>query len=213
MVGHKGIERKKLCTEHKKSVQNEVRSECKIDICCLRIILVQRYCDTLKGRKVAHIAKYGHGMKGAKTMDTIKSLAESLGKSKTSISNRIKELGLYDQLQKEGNKWTVPPSVSEAVKKSFTADDTEPTDGISKDLIAMLKAELEEKNRQIAELNNTNKELVKALQQVNYLLAKPATTDSEDIPAESFTVATPTESDRSAPTQERKGFFSRLFGK
>lgn len=150
-------------------------------------------------------------------METIKSIAESLGLSKTGISNRIKDLGLYDQLIREGNKWIVPGEVADAVRESFQTPNEEPTDTINTELIAMLRAQLEEKDRQIKELQDTNKELIRTIQQTNHLLlTTTTTTENNTVPADAVTAEEVTlNQDRagSAQPQERKGLFSRLFGK
>ena len=141
-------------------------------------------------------------------METIKSLAEELGKSKTAISNKIKELGLDDKLTRQGNKWLIPDDKADLIRQGFTGikSDTK-TDTVNADVLAVLKAQLEAKDKQIEELQRTNAELIKTLQQNNHLLllAQGAPDPEHESPEES--------EQTQGEDIPKKGFFSRIFGR
>ena len=141
---------------------------------------------------------------------TIKELAEELQVSKVTVSKRIEALGLKDRLQKEGNKYIIPETVADRVRLSFNADvpedrpetKGEPAGDPDRDMIIdLLRAEIEEKNKQIAELH-----LI--LQQQNHLLlAAQAPAEEQPIEAER-----PIEAQDQEQRPPKKGFWSRFFG-
>lgn len=144
---------------------------------------------------------------------TIKALAEELGVSKTAITKTIDKLGLRDRLQKEGNKYIVPDYAADQVRLYFSGDlDSEPRANHEKEgkpagdpdrdmIIELLRAEIEQKNQQIAELH-----LI--LQQQNHLLLA-AQAPAEDKPIDAG--ITP-EADDPEGQQLKKGVWRRLFG-
>lgn len=161
---------------------------------------------------------------------TIRELSEELQVSKTTIQKTIDRLGLRGDLQREGNKYIVPDSIAAKIRQAVSkipADNTEPAEGESTEsepaehtapdsntmLIELLKAEIEEKNKQIAELH-----LI--LQQQNHLLLAEKAPREEQAPE----VVVETNGDYAETSGEaesagdpdekaqKKGFFSRLFG-
>ena len=149
---------------------------------------------------------------GAKMDDlTVKQLAEELNVSKPYVMKRIERLGHRERLIKSGNRYLIPVFVADAVRESFSAPepvpDTAPTNAA--DMIALLQAQLDIKDKQIERLQTENAELVKAIQQTNYLLAAAQTPDEPEPAAE------PIEKSSGEPVPEpqpqRRSFFERLF--
>lgn len=110
---------------------------------------------------------------------SIKQLAEDIGVSKTAIRKKIENLGLRECLQKSGNQFVVGEEVEHLIKQAFekkienrsqtkTETETETESKIENldvsEIFSLLKAELEEKNRQIAVLEQ---QLTKAQQLID----------------------------------------------
>ena len=96
-------------------------------------------------------------------MKSIKKLSEELGVSKQAIRNKIAKLGLQSSLQKNGNQFLIDEETEAIIKADFsekgkekTSQDVEHTaeheSQTTLQLIAMLQNELDQKNKQIAEL-------------------------------------------------------------
>ncbi len=96
-------------------------------------------------------------------MKNIKTLAEEIGVSKQAIRNKIASLDLQSSLQKKGNQFLIDEDTENIIRDSFTDrvlknDRTEPKETNEQEsqttlqLISMLKSELDQKNKQIAEL-------------------------------------------------------------
>ena len=137
---------------------------------------------------------------------TIRELSEELQLSKTAVNKKIEQLGLKSKLIKEGNRWLIPDHVADLIredKKAPAEESSKPAE--DKDIIIeLLRAEITEKNSQIAELH-------KILQQQNHLLLAASTKEEE--PIEAASVIDPEEKSADPePAEEKKGFFRRLFG-
>lgn len=132
---------------------------------------------------------------------TIKQLADEIGVSKPYITKRIDALGYKDRLIRQGNKFVVPTFVADAVRESFQKPGE--TAEQPNDLIAFLQSQIEMKDRQIERLQDENAELVKTIQQSNYLLMTANADDAADVQA---TV------DEEPQPVEKKSFWQRLFG-
>lgn len=110
-------------------------------------------------------------------MRTIKELADEIGKSKTTISQRIDELGLRTTLQKVSNKFLIPDDTAEQIISSFTNEpqttsqtEVQPVDTeIRNEYIEFLKSELAAKNDQISRQNDQISQLQQLLHQEQQL--------------------------------------------
>lgn len=134
---------------------------------------------------------------------TIKQLADEIGVSKPYITKRIDALGYKDRLIRQGNKFVVPAFVADAVRESFQKPSSGETAEQPNDLIAFLQSQIEMKDRQIERLQDENAELVKTIQQSNYLLMTANADDAADVQA--------TVDDEPQPV-EKKSFWQKLFG-
>lgn len=117
-------------------------------------------------------------------MQTVKSLADEIGVSKVAINKKLETLGVKDRLVKDGNRFMVPDDVCDLVRESYRNRQTEPTRGKASpgeppaDVVTALTEQLKVKDEQIAELmaqlkslQNQQAELIKSVQQSQYLLA------------------------------------------
>lgn len=151
---------------------------------------------------------------------TIKQLAEDIGVSKVAVNKRIEELGLKDQLEKQGNKFLISEAVADKVRESFTdRSRTEHKPAENESVIQVLSDQLKQKDEQIASLmrqlellQNQNSDLLKMQRESHYLLAKSMGADESE-PIES--PESKEEVVKEEPTrrpEQKKGFFRRLFG-
>lgn len=121
-------------------------------------------------------------------MVTIKELSDSIGISKVGITKWIERNGYKDRLQKIGNKYYIPAEVEQVVRANFdrretkpkkVANDTRETENtVTSEIIALLREQLETKDReierlhtQIENLQKINADTVKALRESNTLQA------------------------------------------
>lgn len=100
-------------------------------------------------------------------MKTIKQIADDLGVSKTAVRKKIENLGLWSDLQKNGNQFLVNNEQEKLIKSAFSKAEAKPNSQIDTEtistLVSMLQAELEAKNKQIEELNARLAEVSAAL--------------------------------------------------
>lgn len=122
-------------------------------------------------------------------MTTIKELAEELSVSKVAITKWLeKNIGL-ENLEKVGNKYVLSDNQTDAVKRAYTArrqpkraepintaSDTE--NALTAEIIALLRAELAEKDRmidrlqtQVENLQSANADALKAIRELNTIQA------------------------------------------
>ena len=130
-------------------------------------------------------------------MVTIKELSESIGVSKVGITKWIERNGYKDRLQKIGNKYLIPADVEQAIRANF--DDREPkrektintvTDAentVTSEILALLREQLEVKDReierlhkQVDDLQKINADMVKAVRELNTLQAMQLTDGTDD---------------------------------
>ena len=110
-------------------------------------------------------------------MATIKEVSEEVGVSKEAVRKRIRQLGLQNSCQKVGNKLSIPNSVVEQLKESFSqtrpttenANEQQPSDN---ELVSELRNMLAEQNKQIEFLRSQNAELLRSLQAEQTLRAQ-----------------------------------------
>ena len=144
-------------------------------------------------------------------MKTVRELADEIGVSKVAVVKKIERLNIKNDLIKKGNKLLIPDSVEYAVKVAFNYSNTNKenndekeneyyhtqNDYVSQTLIEMLRTELEEKNKQIENLQtiiNQEQRLRLISEQKVIALEKK-------------------EEERERESNEKKqGFWGRLFG-
>lgn len=112
-------------------------------------------------------------------MVTIKQLAESLGVSKVAISKWLERNQKKECLEKVGNKYYVPSDIEASVRSYFA--DREPKraekdnstivsdNTLTEEIIALLREQLEAKDKEISRLQEQVDNLIKALREANTL--------------------------------------------
>lgn len=168
-------------------------------------------------------------------MVTIKELSDSIGISKVGITKWIERNGYKDRLQKIGNKYYVPAEVEQVVRANFDRRETKPKkvvndtreteNTVTSEIIALLREQLETKDReierlhtQIENLQKINADTVKALRESNTLQALQLTDGIERSGHEAVedpqrTTSEPRENDDQSQgeARENKSFISRIF--
>lgn len=129
-------------------------------------------------------------------MATIKELSESIGISKVGLNKWIERNGYKDRLQKIGNKYVIPADVEQVVRSYFDRRDTKPqkvvqnTDDagkeITSEILALLREQLEVKDReierlhqQVDDLQKINADMTKAVRELNTIQAMLLTDGSD----------------------------------
>jgi hypothetical protein len=147
-------------------------------------------------------------------MATIKELSESIGISKVGINKWIERNGYKDRLQKVGNKYIVPADIERLIRQNFALrehkraevvqDNVETKTDITSEILALLREQLESKDReierlhkQVDDLQKINADMVKAVRELNTLQAMQLTDGSERTESE------PRENERPAPGEPR----------
>ena len=98
---------------------------------------------------------------------TVKDLAEQVGVSKQAISDKIKKLGLQNDLTRKGNRFVLTENQANLIKSAFqqtrqaqsTSNFTNQNTDLLYDIVKTLQAELETKNNQIEFLQEENRRL------------------------------------------------------
>lgn len=171
-------------------------------------------------------------------MVTIKELSDSIGVSKVAVNKWIEKHGYKDHLQKVGNKYMVPAEVEQAVRSYF--DRREPkkaetinpasvnSNEVTTEIIALLRAQLEAKDREIDRLHSQVENLqamqadfVKAVREINTLQAMQITdgTDREQVegtPSElrnNDTVTSETPERTHEERTKKRSFWDRIKGR
>ena len=96
-------------------------------------------------------------------MKTILELSQEIGVSKVAITKKIQKLGIKNKLAKNGNMFLIDANQEKVIKQAFNYSDDNQNDNKGSEsyrindnqvstLINMLQGELEEKNRQIEQL-------------------------------------------------------------
>lgn len=154
-------------------------------------------------------------------MITVRALADEIGVSKVAVNKKIETLGIKSELVKDGNRYLLTDEVADKVRDAFKYRTTEKTaektasnkqtetpggdPGTYADIIQVLREQLAEKDKQIAELHTL-------LAQQNQLMLTDGSTRSQGSTQE-VQAETIDQEDAPAPRQEeRKSFWSRLFG-
>lgn len=163
-------------------------------------------------------------------MQTIKELASEIGISKVAVAKKIDSLGLRGSLIRDGNMYLIPDEICDQVRQSYahkqsgskpgrTASKDEP----SKDVVQVLAEQLAEKDKQIERLmlqveslQNQQAELIKSVQQTQFLLADSmGVTESRGLNVDAEVEVDhqePPKDDSDPGDQEpKKGIWNRLF--
>lgn len=160
-------------------------------------------------------------------MATIKELAESIGISKVGLTKWIERNGHKGRLEKVGNKYIVPADVEQSARAYFDRRDTKPQKSVqspnetekdlTSEILALLREQLETKDReierlhqQVDDLQKINADMVKAVRELNTIQAIQLTDgtaseqreDSPSVARETVSIETP-----------KKSFWQRLKGK
>lgn len=179
-------------------------------------------------------------------MATIKELSESIGISKVGLTKWLERNGYKDRLQKIGNKYVIPADVEQVVRSYFDRRDTKPQKvvqntidadkDITNEILALLREQLEVKDReierlhqQVDDLQKINADMTKAVRELNTIQAMLLTDGSGRVAVEDQEQSesevrerTPSEprepaGDQTVEEQSRKprriSFFERIKGK
>lgn len=134
-------------------------------------------------------------------MATIKELAESIGISKVGLTKWIERNGYKGRLEKVGNKYIVPADIEQAVRSYFDHRDTKPQKvvqntndtekEITAEILALLREQLETKDReierlhqQVDDLQKINADMTKAVRELNTIQAMLLTDGSGRVAVE-----------------------------
>lgn len=98
---------------------------------------------------------------------TVKDLAEQVGVSKQAISDKIKKLGLQNDLTRKGNRFVLNESQASLIKSAFQqtrqaqtqSNFTNQNADLLYDIVKTLQSQLEEKDKQIAYYQEENRRL------------------------------------------------------
>lgn len=129
-------------------------------------------------------------------MITIKELSESINVSKVGITKWIERNGYKDRLQKQGNKYLIPEDIERVIRANFdhrepkaekvSGNTPEPENTVTEEILALLREQLEAKDReidrlhtQIENLQNINADMVKAVRELNTIQAMQLTDGAE----------------------------------
>ena len=179
-------------------------------------------------------------------MATIKELAESIGISKVGLTKWIERNGYKGRLEKVGNKYIVPADIEQAVRSYFDHRDTKPQKvvqntidtekDITAEILALLREQLETKDReierlhqQVDDLQKINADMTKAVRELNTIQAMLLTDGSGRVAVENDQRTTSEQREQSksearerTPSEPRetasirttkKSFWQRLKGK
>lgn len=163
-------------------------------------------------------------------MATIKELSESIGISKVGLNKWIERNGYKDRLEKIGNKYIIPADIEQVIRANFDrrepkrveAEDHTVNDktDITSEILALLREQLEAKDReierlhkQVDDLQKINADMVKAVRELNTIQAMQLTDGTERSGREAVedqerTESEPREQSESEP--RRKSLWDRL---
>lgn len=157
-------------------------------------------------------------------MATIKELSESIGISKVGLNKWIERNGYKDRLEKVGNKYIVPADVEQVIRANFDRREPKPQKvvqnnadvdkDITTEILALLREQLETKDReierlhkQVDDLQKINADMVKAVRELNTIQAMQLTDGSEvsgRVAVEDQTPNEPRENEEQTKSEPRK---------
>ena len=160
-------------------------------------------------------------------MATIKELSESIGISKVGLNKWIERNGYKDRLEKIGNKYIIPADVEQVIRANFDRREPKPQKvvqnnadadkDITSEILALLREQLETKDReierlhkQVDDLQKINADMVKAVRELNTIQAMQLTDGSgrEAVEDHERTESEPREQSKDEP--RKKSFWDRI---
>lgn len=163
-----------------------------------------------------------------KDYKTVREIAEELGVSKQAVRNKIAKLGLQSSLRKNANQLCIDKKQENVIKSAFNTNQSQTKNAnqsqtknanfavgndVTLQLIEMLKAELEVKNKQLETKDKQIEELNKRLSEAHQLTTQAQQIHVSDKLLEiQEQVADPVEQE-ATQTEKQKGFFNKLFNK
>jgi predicted DNA-binding protein YlxM (UPF0122 family) len=137
---------------------------------------------------------------------SVKELAEQVGVSKQAIIDKIKKLGLQNDLSRKGNKFMISENQASLIKSAFQgkgqaqsqSNFTKQNSDLLYDIVKTLQSQLEEKDKQIAYYQEENRRLSDMATQSQALHAG--------------TIQTQLLADDNTKT-EKQGFLGKIFGR
>lgn len=141
---------------------------------------------------------------------SIKDLAEQVGVSKQAISDKIKKLGLQNDLTRKTNRFVLNETQANLIKSAFQNNNQAPSQSsftnqnsdLLYDIVKTLQVQLEEKDKQIAYYQEENRRLSDMAAQSQALHAG--------------TIQTQLLSENNEPVADQKkknGIFAKIFGR
>ena len=141
---------------------------------------------------------------------SIKDLAEQVGVSKQAISDKIKKLGLQNDLTRKANRFVLNETQANLIKSAFQNNNQAPSQSsftnqnsdLLYDIVKTLQAQLEEKDKQIAYYQEENRRLSDMAAQ------------SQALHAGTIQTQLLSENNEIVPEQKKKsGIFAKMFGR
>ena len=137
---------------------------------------------------------------------TVKDLAEQVGVSKQAIIDKIKKLGLQNNLTRKGNRFVINETQSNLILSAFqgkqqvqsTRNNANQNNDLLYELVKTLQQQLDEKDKQIERLTALNENLLKISEQSQQLHAG--------------TIQTQLLTEQTEPPK-KQGFWAKLFRK
>lgn len=110
---------------------------------------------------------------------TVKDLAEQVGVSKQAIIDKIKKLGLQNNLTRKGNRFVINETQANLILSAFqgkqqvqsTRNNANQNNDLLYELVKTLQQQLDEKDKQIERLTALNENLLKISEQSQQLHA------------------------------------------
>lgn len=137
---------------------------------------------------------------------TVKDLAEQVGVSKQAIIDKIKKLGLQNNLTRKGNRFVINETQANFILSAFqgkqqvqsTRNNANQNNDLLYELVKTLQQQLDEKDKQIERLTALNENLLKISEQSQQLHAG--------------TIQTQLLTEQTEPPK-KQGFWAKLFRK
>lgn len=137
---------------------------------------------------------------------TVKDLAEQVGVSKQAIIDKIKKLGLQNNLTRKGNRFVINEAQANLILSAFqgkqqvqsTRNNANQNNDLLYELVKTLQQQLDEKDKQIERLTALNENLLKISEQSQQLHAG--------------TIQTQLLTEQTEPPK-KQGFWAKLFRK
>lgn len=137
---------------------------------------------------------------------TVKDLAEQVGVSKQAIIDKIKKLGLQNNLTRKGNRFVINETQANLILSAFqrkqqvqsTRNNANQNNDLLYELVKTLQQQLDEKDKQIERLTALNENLLKISEQSQQLHAG--------------TIQTQLLTEQTEPPK-KQGFWAKLFRK